>query len=43
MFDPRTGIYSNPLESGVAWERPASVELIYSDGKAGFQIDGGPW
>ncbi len=41
LFDPATGIYSNPLQSGGEWERPASVELIYSNGRTGFQIDCG--
>jgi hypothetical protein len=35
------GIYSHPLERGVQWERPTSVELIYPDGSEGFQIDAG--
>src|SRR5690606_37125664 len=30
------GIYSNSEGSGVAWERPGSVELIYPNGRAGF-------
>ena len=37
----RTGIYSNPGRSGVEWERPSSVELIYPDGAQGFQVDAG--
>jgi hypothetical protein len=36
-----SGIYSNPLGEGVAWERPASAELILPDGRQGFQIDCG--
>ena len=39
LTDPDTGIYTNPLQSGSGWERPASVELI--DGDDGFQINGG--
>lgn len=35
------GIYSHPLKRGVAWERAASVELIYADGRVGFQQDAG--
>ena len=31
------GIYSNPLQSGAAWERATSLELIHSDGTKGFQ------
>ncbi|HUL51141.1 MAG TPA: CotH kinase family protein, partial [Candidatus Nitrosotalea sp.] len=41
LFDPANGIYSNPLKSGGEWERPASAELIYPDGRTGFQIDCG--
>ncbi|MCA9235949.1 MAG: chitobiase/beta-hexosaminidase C-terminal domain-containing protein, partial [Planctomycetales bacterium] len=35
------GIYSNPTNEGIAWERPVSAELIYPDGAEGFQIDAG--
>jgi hypothetical protein len=36
------GIYTNPMGSGVAWERPGSAELIHPDGtREGFQIDAG--
>ena len=41
LFDPGTGIYQNATQSGVAWERPASVELIYPDGRPGFQENAG--
>ncbi|MBN1648782.1 MAG: chitobiase/beta-hexosaminidase C-terminal domain-containing protein, partial [Spirochaetales bacterium] len=33
------GIYANPWQEGVEWERPASLELIYPDGSEGFQAD----
>ncbi|MEM7233583.1 MAG: FN3 associated domain-containing protein, partial [Planctomycetota bacterium] len=37
LFGP-TGIYENPAGDGVAWERPASVELLYPDDpERGFQ------
>ncbi|HET6409670.1 MAG TPA: lamin tail domain-containing protein, partial [Chthoniobacteraceae bacterium] len=36
-----TGINSNPGGSGIAWERPASLELMYPNGRDGFQIDCG--
>ena len=39
LTDAATGIYSNPAESGSAWERPASVELL--DGESGFQLNAG--
>ncbi len=35
------GIYSNPTQRGVAWERPASVEYILADGTSAFQINAG--
>jgi len=41
LFDPTTGIYANPGQDGIGWERPASVELVYPDGAKGFQIDAG--
>ncbi len=41
LFDPGNGIYANPGGAGVAWERPASLELIYPDGADGFQINFG--
>lgn len=36
-----SGIYSNPLNRGAAWERPISVELINGDGSGGFQENAG--
>ncbi len=43
-----TEVYSNPMERGVAWERPVSVELIDPQGeevgfqtRAGIRIQGG--
>ncbi|MHC4642744.1 MAG: FN3 associated domain-containing protein, partial [Planctomycetota bacterium] len=41
LFDPATGIYSNPYGEGLAWERPGSVELINPDGSEGFQVNCG--
>lgn len=35
------GIYTNANSHGRAWERPASLELIYPDGTEGFQINAG--
>ena len=36
------GIYANPNNQGVAWERPGSLEMFYPDGSVeGFQIDAG--
>jgi hypothetical protein len=40
LFGP-SGLYANPLADGVAWERPASAEFIYPDGRQGHQIDCG--
>src|SRR5216117_2955868 len=41
LFDPSTGIYANASQDGIAWERPASIELIYPDGTKGFQVNAG--
>ncbi|MDI6451203.1 lamin tail domain-containing protein [Anaerobaca lacustris] len=41
MFGSQRGIYANPGRDGVQWERPASVELIYPDGRKGFQVNCG--
>ncbi|MDG1890779.1 MAG: lamin tail domain-containing protein [Verrucomicrobiota bacterium] len=41
MFGSSRGIYANPSRDGRQWERPCSVELIYPDGKDGFQINAG--
>lgn len=41
LFDSRRGIYANASQQGMAWERPCSLELIYPDGRDGFQIDAG--
>ncbi|MFV2068142.1 MAG: CotH kinase family protein, partial [Pirellulales bacterium] len=41
LFDPETGIYSNPTRSGFEWERPTSVEWITTDGSPGFQVNAG--
>lgn len=41
LFDSSTGIYANALQDGRAWERPVSVELIYPDGREGFQVNAG--
>ena len=41
MFGSSNGIYANPSRDGRQWERPCSVELIYPDGKDGFQINAG--
>ena len=41
LFDRATGIYTNSQRAGVEWERPASMELIYPDGREGTQINCG--
>lgn len=40
IFGP-SGIYTNSTQEGAAWEREASVELIYPDGAEGFQVNCG--
>jgi hypothetical protein len=41
LFDAARGIYASPKQAGKEWERPASVELTFPDGRAGFRIDCG--
>ncbi len=41
LFDANNGIYANAGQNGDAWERPASLELLYPGGAPGFQEDGG--
>src|SRR6185436_14292524 len=41
LFNSVTGIYANPGNDGIAWERPMSLELIYPDGRDGFQEGAG--
>ncbi len=47
-FSGSSGIFSNPGNRGIAWERPASAELIFPTGYVdpdgnleGFQVDAG--
>ena len=35
------GIYTHPMEEGVAWEKPTSIELIHADGSPGFHVNCG--
>lgn len=41
LFGAADGIYMHPAESGDAWERAASAELLLPDVSPGFQIDCG--
>jgi hypothetical protein len=41
LFDATRGIYANAREDGILWERPTSLELIYPDGRDGFQENAG--
>jgi hypothetical protein len=41
LFDSSYGIYANPSNRGDLWERPGSIELIYPDGRQGFQANCG--
>ncbi len=41
LFDRTKGIYVNPENRGVNWERPSSTELIFPDGREGFHINNG--
>ncbi len=40
LFDDETGIYTNSTQSGVLWERPVSLELLFQDGTRHFQNAG---
>jgi len=41
LFSASSGIYANSGSSGASWERPGSIELIYPDGRNGFQSNCG--
>ncbi len=41
LFNASSGIYANPGQQGINWERLCSLELIYPDGRDGFQINAG--
>jgi hypothetical protein len=41
LFDPDRGIYAHPMESGAAWERPASLELLPHADHQGFLVSCG--
>jgi hypothetical protein len=42
LFDPAIGIYVNPENRGMDWERPVSIELIDPKKREeGFQMNGG--
>ncbi len=41
LFGASQGIYANPERSGIAWERPISMEWIEPDGREAFQVDCG--
>jgi hypothetical protein len=41
LFNSTTGIYANPSQDGITWERPCSLELVYPDATKGFQINAG--
>jgi hypothetical protein len=41
LFDPATGIYSNPLSRGDAWEKPISIEFFDAFGGRQIQADAG--
>jgi hypothetical protein len=41
LFDPGSGIYLHPASRGEAWERPASVELITTNGVEDWHASAG--
>ncbi|MCU0913082.1 MAG: chitobiase/beta-hexosaminidase C-terminal domain-containing protein [Planctomycetes bacterium] len=41
LFGSTQGIYANPNGTSASWERPASLEMIWPDGREGFQANCG--
>lgn len=41
LFGATAGIYANPERSGIAWERPVSLEWLDPDGRDTFQAGAG--
>lgn len=41
LWDENTGIYANPLQKGVAWERPVAVTYVDENRSDGFQVPAG--
>jgi hypothetical protein len=41
LFDPATGIYVHPTLHGSAWERPAAIELVDTNGQSQFEVSCG--
>ena len=41
LFNTSSGIYAQPDSHGIAWERPASIELVDTNGNTEFQEDAG--
>lgn len=41
LWDEARGIYANPYERGIAWERPAAVTYVDEARKLGFHIPAG--
>ncbi len=41
LFDPIRGICAQPTSHGVAWERPASIEMVDTNGATEFQEEAG--
>jgi hypothetical protein len=41
LLGPSRGIYTHANSHGMAWERPASLELMNPDGSQGFQVEMG--
>jgi hypothetical protein len=38
LFDATKGIYANPTQHGLAWERPAALEMVDTNGQTEFQL-----
>jgi hypothetical protein len=41
LFHPANGIYTHPTSHGIVWERPASMELVGTNGETEFSVNCG--
>jgi hypothetical protein len=41
LWDSERGIYANPLQHGIDWERPAEITYVESDRRTGFTLAAG--
>ena len=41
LWEPQRGIYANPYERGVDWERPVDITYVDKDRQSGFSLQAG--